>query len=377
MDLLIDGNALLNVITNVVVYSIRNNNNFDMSFIVVDGKTILKDSSKQFFRNFTLKYLTSIITPMRHALSNVYITLDATSWRKYYIEKYFQRHVEVPGFTYKGHRKVDDAKKELFMFFDYFKDEILPELLALNGIHVIRVKGAEGDDVIAVLDDMIKNDKVIWTVDSDINQFVKYDDNYTIVMGPKSKNKLRRLILPKGYDQSKSLLDFSVDNYGLSQFVKYLVSEKEYEAIVVEPNEFTMRKIIMGDLKSDNIPGIYVKISKTGKRMGITDSKADKIIQTLAERFDKNKWLQLIDEKNPDMISAVTEITAAVVGVSSKEEKQEIRDCFELNSRIIRLSMPMIPSELVEMIKYKFTELDLSRKFDYHAYLDYAYINEP
>jgi hypothetical protein len=377
MDLLIDGNALLNVITNVVVYSIRNNNNFDMSFIVVDGKTILKDSSKQFFRNFTLKYITSIISPMRHALNNVYIALDATSWRKYYIEKYFQRHTEVPGFTYKGHRKVDDAKKELFMFFDYFKDEILPELLALDGMHTIRVKGAEGDDILAVLDDMITIDKVIWTVDSDINQFVKYDGTYTIVMGPKSKNKLRRLILPKGYDKSTSMLDFSVDNYGLSQFVTYLVSEKEYEAIVIEPNEFTMRKIIMGDLKSDNIPGIYVKISKTGKRMGITDAKADKILEELAAKFEKNRWLELIDSKDQDMISAVTEITAAVVGVSSKEEKQEISDCFELNSRLIRLSMPMIPGELVDMIKYKFNELDRSKKFNYHAYLDYAYINEP
>lgn len=377
MDLLIDGNALLNVITNVVVYSIRNNNNFDMSFIVVDGKTILKDSSKQFFRNFTLKYITSIISPMRHALNNVYIALDATSWRKYYIEKYFQRHTEVPGFTYKGHRKVDDAKKELFMFFDYFKDEILPELLELDGMHTIRVKGAEGDDILAVLDDMITIDKVIWTVDSDINQFVKYDGTYTIVMGPKSKNKLRRLILPKGYDKSTSMLDFSVDNYGLSQFVTYLVSEKEYEAIVIEPNEFTMRKIIMGDLKSDNIPGIYVKISKTGKRMGITDAKADKILEELAAKFEKNRWLELIDSKDQDMISAVTEITAAVVGVSSKEEKQEISDCFELNSRLIRLSMPMIPGELVDMIKYKFNELDRSKKFNYHAYLDYAYINEP
>ena len=52
MDLLFDGNALLNVVTNAVVYNIRNNSNFDMSYITVGDKMILKDSSKQFFRNF-------------------------------------------------------------------------------------------------------------------------------------------------------------------------------------------------------------------------------------------------------------------------------------------------------------------------------------
>jgi len=177
MDLLIDGNALLNVTTNVVIYSIRNNSNFDMSYITAGDRMILKDSSKQFFKNFILKYLTSIITPLRQVLDNVYFAFDSVSWRKFYVEKYFQRHEEVPGFKYKGHRKTDDHKRELFMFFAYFNDEILPELLAIDGIHSIKVKGAEGDDIIAVLNDLLHYDKVIWTVDSDINQFVKLDDH--------------------------------------------------------------------------------------------------------------------------------------------------------------------------------------------------------
>lgn len=376
MDLLIDGNALLNVTTNVVIYSIRNNSNFDMSYITAGDRMILKDSSKQFFKNFILKYLTSIITPLRQVLDNVYFAFDSVSWRKFYVEKYFQRHEEVPGFKYKGHRKTDDHKRELFMFFAYFNDEILPELLAIDGIHSIKVKGAEGDDIIAVLNDLLHYDKVIWTVDSDINQFVKLDDHFTIIFGPKGNNKLRRLVVPQGYDQAKGLDDFSVDNHSLGQFVKYLIAEKEYEPLIVEPNDFTLRKIIAGDAKSDNIPSIYVKVSKTGLRYGITDKKADKILSVIENEFDRTQWLNLIDAKDENLISRVVDVTMETVGID-KAERQEIIDNFGLNSRLIRLSMEMIPAELVNMIKYKFFELDHGKKFDYHSYLEYAYVKEP
>ena len=375
MDLIIDGNALLNVTVNVVVSSIRYNSNFDLSYVVVDGKTILKDSSKQMFRNFMLKYLTSIITPLRRSLNYVYFAFDATSWRKFYVEKHFQRHAEVPGFKYKGHKKTDDHKRELFMFFDYFHEGILPEFVALEGVHAIRVKGSEGDDIIAVLNDVLECDKVIWTVDSDMSQLVRRGPNFTIIMGNKNKNRMRKLVLPHGYDKGMTLADFSVDNYGIEQFAKYLIAEKEYEPLVVEPNSFTMRKIIMGDLKSDNIPGIYVRVSATGRRMGITDAKADKILSELESEFESRRWMDLVDSKDEAFISKVVDITARNVNANAGEIA-EMPDNFRLNCRLIRLSQQMIPREMTNMIKYKYSQLDKSKKFNYTAYLDYAYINE-
>lgn len=377
MDLLVDGNALLNVTTNVVVYSIRNNSNFDLSYMMIDGKMILKDSSKQYLRNFILKYLTSIITPLRQVLNNVYLTFDSSSWRKFYVQKYFQKHAEVPGFSYKGHRKTDDHKRELFMFFDYFNYEILPELLKVDGIHTIKVKGSEGDDIIAVLCEILECDKVIWTVDSDLSQLVTRPKNFTIVMGSKDRTtKLRKLVLPEGYDKSQGLMDFSVDNHSLGQFVKYLIAEKEYAPLVVEPNDFILRKIIMGDQKSDNIPSIYVKISAADRRMGITDKKADKILAEVETEFPRSDWMRLVDEKDEKLIAKVTDATMAAVG-AKESERQEISDCFELNRRLIRLSSHVIPKEMVDMVKFKYSELDLSKKFDYQAYLDYAYVHEP
>jgi len=182
--------------------------------------------------------------------------------------------------------------------------------------------------------------------------------------------------VPQGYDQAKGLDDFSVDNHSLGQFVKYLIAEKEYEPLIVEPNDFTLRKIIAGDAKSDNIPSIYVKVSKTGLRYGITDKKADKILSVIENEFDRTQWLNLIDAKDENLISRVVDVTMETVGID-KAERQEIIDNFGLNSRLIRLSMEMIPAELVNMIKYKFFELDHGKKFDYHSYLEYAYVKEP
>ena len=377
MDLLVDGNAILNVVTNVVVYTLRNDSNFDLSYIMTGDKMILKDSSKRYFRNFILKYLTSVITPLRHVLKNVYLTFDSTSWRKYYVNKYFERHVEIPGFTYKGHRKTDDHKRELFMFFDYFHDEILPELTVLPGIHTLKIKGTEGDDIIAVLAGLLECDKVIWTVDSDLNQLVRNDANFTVILGPKNRNnKLRRLVLPVGYDKPKGLLDFSVDNYGISQFGKYLVAEKEYEATVIEVNDFTLRKIVMGDAKSDNIPSIYVKASKSGRRMSITDRMADRIFAEVEKEYERGRWVELTDARDTNFISKVIAATAEVVG-AKESEMAEMTDNFELNCRLIRLSPHMIPPEMVGMIEYKYSQLDFTKKFDYQLYLDYAYVNEP
>jgi hypothetical protein len=376
MVMLIDGNAILNVITNVVVYGIRGNSNFDLSYIMVGDRMILKDSSKQLFRNSMLKYLTSIVTPFGRGLDAIYFAFDSVSWRKFYIEKYFQRHSELAGFTYKGHRKSDDSKREMYMFFSYFANEIMPELLRISGIHSIRVKGTEGDDVMAVLDEIIDDDKIIWTVDSDINQLVRVNGKFTIVIGPKNKkNKLRRLVIPEGYDKKSGLMDFSVDNYGLGQIVKYLTTEKEYEAIMVDPNELTLRKIIMGDLKSDNIPGIYVRISESNRRMGITDAKADKILCEIEPEFPRSSWLNSIDSGDLQFVTAIVAATVKAVGVKN-DQLEEITNNFMLNRRLIRLSSHTIPPEMVRMVKYKYSLLDQSKKFDYNAYLEYAYVTD-
>ena len=375
MDLLIDGNALLNVTGNAAVYSIRKNSNFDSSFITVEGgKNILKDSSKLMFKNLILKYLASVITPLKTNLTNVYFTFDETSWRKFYVKKHFERNPESVEFTYKGNRKMDETKRELYMFFDYFKDEVLPDILEIPGIHNIRVKGSEGDDVIAVLAEHLHCPKVIWTVDSDLSQLVKPGNNFTIVMGPKNKEHMKKLVLPEGYDapaKPMGLDDFTIDGFGIASLAKYLVGEREYQSLVVEPNDFTLRKIIMGDMKSDNIPSIYVKILNE-RRYGITEKSIEKIFARLEKEFDRMRWLELIDSGDSVFIDKVIELTEETIG-AGKDKIPSMVERFKLNTRLIRLSLPMIPPEMITMIKYKFSQLDLSKKFDYRQYLDYAY----
>ena len=224
MNLIIDGNALLNVTANVAMYVIKKNNNFDDPYVTVDGKTFLKESSQLYFKKFTLNYILGLIIPLKVNLKGIYFVFDSVSWRKIYIEKYFKRKPEKESFGYKSHRIVDDHKKKMFLFINYFNEEVIPELTKLPGVHSIKVLGAEGDDIIAYLSDVIEGNKVIWTVDRDINQLADYtNDSFTFILGPKHKTtKRKRIYHPALEVNKKDYINCDVGTKGEIQFVDFM-----------------------------------------------------------------------------------------------------------------------------------------------------------
>ena len=135
-----------------------------------DDASILKEEVKIQFRNFCLNYLNSLIAPVGKRLNRVHLVFDSRSWRKSYTREFFEKsnfetNVAPTEFKYKGNRKKDD---KIFLFFDYFQNEIVPKLIEETGINYYRVDSTEGDDILAYLCNVIDGDIMIYTVDSDI-----------------------------------------------------------------------------------------------------------------------------------------------------------------------------------------------------------------
>jgi 5'-3' exonuclease len=375
MNLIVDGNSMMNVTANVVTYTMRSTKNMDTPYITVGDRKILKDSSKRYFRSFILKYMMGVFAPIRSSVEKVYIVFDSVSWRKFFVDKYFERNPnDLNSFVYKGQRKDSEAKQEIFMFISYFMDEMMPEIAALPGIHSIRAKGAEGDDVIAVLTEDIKDDVAIWSGDGDMSQLVHTGDRYVIVLGPKNKEKKRKMFLPVGYGGAANLSDFSVDDRCLKEIVKFLSSEKEYAPVEIEPNDYIMRKILMGD-ESDNIPSIYTKITKGLLHMRVTDLKASNILQILSKKRPQSAWQSLVDSKDDSFADDVTSATLDGLALPSIY-RANVKEHYFLNSRIMRLSTVMIPPEMTKVIRYKAGMADARSRFDYQKFVDYALIDD-
>ena len=380
MKLLIDGNAFLNVPTNVVMYKLEKDSKFDEPILRVDDKSFLKEGTKDYYRNFMLKYLTGIIAPLKFYIDEIIFVFDSKSWRKFYLKKKFDALPDVEGFVYKGNRKMDDKKKDLFLFFNYFTDEILPDLISNDGISTISVMGAEGDDLLAILCEELPNEDIaIWTVDQDMKQLVEYDNRFIIVTGPKSKKTEKKPVYVHNSIENNivDLMNVDVDNKGLKGMVDFLERDREFDLIPVEPGDYILGQIMMGQRK-DNIPSIYTKLGTTGKNINITEKKVEKIL----DKFDTDTFhkcfTHYIDTNNEDFFDNVVKGTLDLEKIKNTDEKytdvyKTIRDNVELNSKLIRLKSNRLPERLVCMIKHKFSNLEREGKFNYGEYLKVAY----
>lgn len=375
--LIIDGNAMLNVMANVLVYHSRTNSSPGISYITVDDKIILKDNCKQQYKTFTLKYLSNIIYPLRFCVSDVYMVFDSVSWRKFFIEKFFQRNPELKSFVYKGHRKKDEHAKLLGTLFEFYHNEVLPDLVEKTGVRAVRAKGAEGDDAIAILNSLIEDDQIIWSIDSDMCQCVALGDKSIIMIGPHGTSKTKKMFLPLNFwnEKKRDLLDFEIETQSsLLSTARNLIAGGDYDSREIDVDEYVFKKVLMGDKASDNIPSVYVRTSDSGKNYGITSAKADAIINGVRASYGDAKWAKCIDALDDAFLRAVVIETMRVTN-APQCEISSIEKRVRLNARIIRLSMHTIPPEMIRVIARKYDECKTARAFDHKTFADYISSN--
>ena len=119
MVYLIDGNAYLNVAANVIkriLFSDKSiGNEYYMKDIFNEGRYMLKETSRIKFRDFSLNYLTSLISPINQEVNEVHIVFDSKSWRKDHVNQFFSdSSPEETTFKYKSRLQIVTGKQRQY-----------------------------------------------------------------------------------------------------------------------------------------------------------------------------------------------------------------------------------------------------------------------
>jgi 5'-3' exonuclease len=369
MDLIIDGNAFINVAISVTKsLSFKDKRTGDAYYVndlFNDGGFVLKDHVRITFRNFCFTYLNSLIAPIASHPEKVHIVFDSASWRKEYTNNFFTnsdfKTTSAPTeFKYKGQRKYDDHQ---YLFFDYFQQVLMPAIQAKSGVNQYKFKGTEGDDIIAYLCDILKCDILIYTVDQDIKQTTGITDKNVLVITPKQMAKTKRLFVPaqliptaanEEIDNFFSLSDDHITGATIEKTISNLLN-KDYVEYKVDFVDDVLSKILLGD-KSDNIPKIT----------SVSPAKAKKVILAVHEKFG-DSIISQIDDMNEDVISAIVSEIQIVNKIKDQDKLDEIREHLLFNIKLTRLSIKVFPDEIREALieffdSYKMTSFN-SREF--------------
>jgi len=368
MDLIIDGNAFINVAISVAKsmsnQDKRTGDAYYVNDLFNDGGFILKDHVKVAFRNFCFTYLNSLIAPIGPSLGQVHLVFDSKSWRKEYISNFFETSTfkteSAPAqFKYKGNRKYDDHQ---YLFFDYFQQILTPRLKDECGLNYYRFKGTEGDDIIAYLCEKLNTDILIYSVDQDMKQLVGSPNKNVMLIVPKQMSKHKKLFLPKSIipepaaseeDGFFSLNESHITGSTIDKIISSLKS-KGYVDSTVDTTDEVLNKVLLGD-KSDNIPRVA----------NITPAKAKKIITSLQERIE-SPLLKKLDELDDSFLEHFVESIKLVLKVKDQAKLDEIREHLLFNIKIIRLSTKVLPDEIQETLDtffnaYEFSNFSLTK----------------
>lgn len=360
MNLVIDGNAFLNVATsivkNILLSDKRVGEKYYVNDLTDDDKFILKQASKDSFRSFSLNYLGSILAPFKDNITSVFFVFDSKSWRRQFIKQHFESHGE-GDFEYKGNRKYDE---KIYLFFDFFQQEILSELSTEYGIISNRVLGAEGDDLIAYICENVQEDICIWSVDKDLIQLLESGKRNVILITPKMMTKFKKIYTTEDFDKieqkSIDLFNLEMSDIDNSSLVNVLhdLTKKDFMHFMVDPTLEILTKFLGGD-GSDNIPRIHPKM---------TASKVSKTIDSIKTQFDWKTIKSAIDSNDPGFTSILVNSICESLKISDPDERSTIQNNLNRNRTIIRLHTSVIPdrvkSEIVSQVKF-----DKRRRFDY------------
>lgn len=362
MDLVIDGNAFINVAISVTKSLSSKDKRVGEVYYVNDlfneGGFILKEHVKSTFKNFCFTYLNSLISPISSHPERVHIVFDSSSWRKEYTNDFFKnsdfKTTSAPTeFKYKGNRKYDDHQ---YLFFDYFQQVIMPQLIEKTGINQYKFKGTEGDDIIAYLCEILKDDILIYSVDQDLKQLTGTPDKNVLLITPKQMAKNKRLFVPtqliptaanEEVDNFFSLSDAHITGATIERTISNLTN-KDYVEHKVNFVEDVLSKILLGD-KSDNIPKIT----------SVSPAKAKKVIAAVHDKFGDGV-IQMLDDLNQTVIDEVVSEIKSVNKIKDQDKIDEIREHLLFNIKLTRLSIKVFPDEIRGALNEFFKEYEIT-----------------
>lgn len=369
MVYLIDGNAYINVAVSVTKSILSRDKSVGKDYYIDDifseDKKILREQCRITFRDFCLSYLISIIAPVYKEVDEVHIVFDSKSWRKEYISNFFnsnKAHLEkefsIKEFEYKGKRRRDE---NIHLFFEYFQGIISKHLKEKCGVNFHRIRGMEGDDLLARLCKTTNKNVVIYSVDKDLIQLVNGKEKYVIVIFPKQMSKHKKLYVPEKYESGVESDFFSVDEAVSESSLDSVSSKflrKGYVKYAINSQVPLLEKIIGGD-KSDKIPRLYK----------MTKSKVDKVSNILLEKYE-DQLLSKIDELDEEFIDTCIREVSKLNKVSNEDDINSLKEHLIFNIKVIRLSHNMLPENLKNEVENNINVENMYSKFKYSNLLE-------
>jgi 5'-3' exonuclease len=268
---------------------------------------------------------------------------DNNSWRK-----------KVDGASfYKSNRESKDDefdRNELYKTFN-----TIFNVLA-DSYNALKIDDMEGDDLIHVWCREFSQDAItiIYTIDKDLYQLVglggKHIGVYNRIKGEPtfifSKNSLDAFY-QEDSSQGMSLMDsFGVDSFSESTYQSIRSVLSTGKISYVSPEDVITEKIFVGD-KSDNVPSVITKLSKTGNVVfGFTSKK----VETLKSKYGvlnlkfptAEELLDSADERN-----LVAKLICEVMDVEN-DLVDSVVDNILLNLELMYLSDKTLPSYLYQ-----------------------------
>lgn len=368
MDFVIDGHAFLNVSLNVTKNMVFNDRTLGNKYWVNDlfneGEYILKDQVRIFFRDFCLNYLNSIIYSVSSKIDNVHIVFDYKSWRKEYLQDFFsetnfESDLSVDEFGYKANRTRSETE---YLFNQYLIDTLMPVLEERTGINKYIIKGAEGDDLIALLCESIDDDVMIYTVDSDMLQLLKTKGKNVFLIYPKQRSPHKKLYVPTEIVDKvqESVVDdfFSLDDTDIVgsnyDYIVDALTSKDYVKYEIDPTDLILTKVFRGD-KKDNI----------SRMTKMTPKKTEALLSILKDKYGDS----IMDEftnLSDDLVNFVVSEIMKLHKLKEDDEasRNDIEKHFKLNVKLIILNSKLFPETLVKEFNDLYHGRDITR-FNY------------
>lgn len=305
----------------------------------------------------------------------VVFCLDSRSWRKDFMEKYKESREDG-----KGNKGImDNETKQIF----YSLLAEFGEILESVGIHMSKVHGAEGDDLLFKWAKYF-NDKgencIIISGDRDLTQIVKGpEEPWTIVWSNKSNNN--KIYSVTGWQDAideptnNTIFEFNMadDKDTLSRMLR----ESGAAMQIMDSPFYVLHKILIGD-DGDDVPSSWKVKTTTAKGeekwVRVTDKKAEKIIEIITyppsdRSLDCKEWLDVIlhavDPKAKSILNYVKQdvvsveermdeisgVLLRVMGdVDDAELRKKVTENIIRNAKLVWLVDEMLPFNINQMI---------------------------
>lgn len=350
--------------------------------ILIDGNFV-SFSSYAIFSNYgkikepfkrerdQIAYIQELSSRVFHILSQlpkgrVIFCLDSKSWRKDFMKDYKISREDKEG--NKG--MMDSATKEIF----YSLLAEFGELLIKAGIHVSKVQGAEGDDLLMkwakYLNDKGENCIVI-SGDRDLTQIVKGPESpWTIILDNKS-NQNKLFSVPGWSDfieqpQTNTIFEFN-PNADDNNILKLL---RDNTLNIMNTSHYVLHKILIGD-SGDDVPSSWKVYKGEDKWVRVTDKKAEKIIEIITTPMSDHslscaEWLDIflrtVDPKATGMytwdsvnlekrMDEISGVLLRVMGdVDDSEIRKKVTENIIRNAKLVWLRPEMLPFNINQMI---------------------------